>query len=130
VIDYNREDFTKNETKYDCILDIAGNRHLREYRRALKPGGVCTIIGFTRLGLLFEHMIRGPISSRFSRRKVTLMGTAQPNKEDLLEIKTLIEAGKVRPVIEKRFPMSEAAAAVRHVDEGHAGGKVVIVMGS
>jgi NADPH:quinone reductase-like Zn-dependent oxidoreductase len=126
VIDYTREDFTRAGQRYDLIYDAVGNRSVSDYRRALQTGGRCVIAGFTSLPRLFEHMILGPWTSRNSDKKVDMMGVSNANKEDLLLIKELLETGKVVPFIDRRYPLSETAEAIRYLETLHARGKVII----
>jgi NADPH:quinone reductase-like Zn-dependent oxidoreductase len=126
VIDYTREDFTQNGQQYDLIYCAVGNRSIADYQRALKPQGVCVIAGFTTLRLLFEHMILGPRRSKAGGQQVGLMPTMKPNKQDLAFMKELLEAGKVKPVIDRRYPLAEVPEALRYLEAGHARGKVVI----
>lgn len=128
VVDYTREDFTRNGQTYDLIYDAIGNRSVSDYRRALTPKGKCVIAGFTSLPRLFEHMIMGPWMSRRGDKKVGLMGVSNANKEDLLAIKELLETGKVVPVIDRRYPLRETAAAIRYLETMHARGKVIILV--
>ena len=128
MIDYTKEDFTKNGQQYDLIYDAIGNRSVFAYRRALKPEGKCVIAGFTSLPRLFEHMVVAPLVSRFGSKQVGMMGIAKTNKEDLLVIKELLETGKVVPVIDKTYPLSETAEAVRYLETLHARGKVIITI--
>ena len=128
VIDYTREDFTNNGQQYDLIYCAVGNRSITDYKRALKPQGVCVIAGFTNLRLLFEHMILGPRRSKAGGKQVGLMPTMKPNKKDLVFMKELLEAGKVVPVIDRCYPLSETAEAIRYLETGHARGKVVITV--
>lgn len=127
VIDYTREDFTQTGQQYDLIYCAVGNRSVADYKRALKPQGRCVIAGFTTLPRLFSHIIIGAWASR-SGKKIGLMGTAQPNKKDLLFIKELLESGSVKPVIDKRYPLSETADAIRYLETGRARGKVIIAV--
>ncbi|MDQ3398447.1 MAG: NAD(P)-dependent alcohol dehydrogenase [Deinococcota bacterium] len=126
VVDYTREDFTRNGQQYDLIYDAVGNRSVSAYKRALTPQGICVIAGFTTLPRLFEHMLLGPLMSKSGGKRVGSMGVANVNKQDLLFIKELLETGKVVPVIDRRYPLSETAEAIRYLEEGHARGKVVI----
>jgi NADPH:quinone reductase-like Zn-dependent oxidoreductase len=126
VIDYTREDFTKNGQQYDLIYCAVGNRTITDYKRALKPQGVCVIAGFTNLRLLFEHMLLGPRRSKAGGQRVGLMETMKTNQKDLLIMKDLLEVGKVKPVIDKRYPLSETAEAIRYLETNHARGKVAI----
>ena len=128
VIDYTQEDFTQNGRRYDLVIDAVGNRSVSDLKRALSPGGRCVIIGFTSLGLLFQAAFLGPWMSLVGSKKIGLMGTVKPNSEDLEFIKELIEAGKVVPVIDRRYPLSEVAEAIRYVEMGHVRGKVVVTM--
>ena len=128
VIDYTREDFTQNGQQYDLIYCAVGNRSISDYQRALKPQGVCVIAGFTSLRRLFEHMILGPRKSKAGGQQVGLMPTMKPNKQDLVFVKELLEAGKVIPVIDRHYPLSETAEAIRYLETGHARGKVSITV--
>src|SRR5918911_1877795 len=109
VIDYTREDFTTSGQQYDLIYCAVGNRSISDYKRALKPQGICVIAGFTNLRLLFEHMILGPRRSKAGGKRVGLMETMKSNKKDLVFMKELLEAGKVKPVIDRRYPLREVA---------------------
>ena len=126
VIDYTQEDFTTTGQQYDLILDAVGNRSVTDLKRATSPGGQCVIVGFTTLPRMFEHMVLGPLRSRSGSKKIGMMGTAKANKADLLFIKDLLEKGSVVPVIDKQYPLSETAEAIRYLEQGHARGKVVI----
>jgi len=128
VIDYTKEDFTRNEQKYDFVLDTVGNRSVADYKRALNKKGNCVIVGFTTVGRLFQHMLLGPLRSSAGGKRVGLMGTAQVNKKDLTILKELLESGKIKPVIDRKYPLSEAAEAIRYLEEGHARGKVIITV--
>ena len=126
MVDYTREDFTRNGRQYDLIYDTIGNRSVSDYRRALRPNGICVIAGFTSMLRLFEHMILGPMTSRNSDRKVGMMGVANPNKEDLLCIQELLATRKVVPVIDRCYPLQETAEAIRYLETLRARGKVII----
>lgn len=128
VIDYTREDFTRNGQQYDLIYDAIGNRSAFAYRRALRPQGVCVIAGFTSLARLFEQFILGKLISRTGTKKVVFMGISKAVKQDLVFLKDLLESGKVVPVIDRRYPLSETAEAIRYLEAGHARGKVIITV--
>jgi NADPH:quinone reductase-like Zn-dependent oxidoreductase len=128
VIDYTQEDFSKNGQRYDLIFDAVGNRAVSAYKRALSPNGICAVAGFTTLAHLFQVLVLGLWVSRTGSKKIGLMETAHPNKKDLHCIKELLESGKVVPVIDRTYPLSEVPAAIRYLEEGHAKGKVVITM--
>jgi NADPH:quinone reductase-like Zn-dependent oxidoreductase len=128
VIDYTQEDFTKNGQRYDLIFDAVGNRSVSDFKRALSPNGMCAVAGFTTLPHLFQVLVLGSWVSRTGRKKIGQMETAKPNKKDLLFIKELLEAGKVVPVIDRRYTLREVPEAIRYLEAGHAKGKVVITV--
>ena len=128
VIDYTKEDFTRNGQQYDLIYCTIGNRSANDYSRALTPNGICSIAGFTTLLRLFEHIIVGAWISKTSDKKLGLMGTAQTRKDDLLIIRDLLESGKVIPVIDRCYPLSETAEAIRYLETSRARGKVIITV--
>ena len=128
VVDYTSEDFTRSGLRYDLIYDTIGNRSVSDYQRALEPHGKCVIAGFTSLPRLFEHMVLGPWKSRGKDKKVGMMGISNANKADLLVIKELLETGKVVPVIDRRYPLSQAAEAIRYLETLHARGKVIVTV--
>ncbi len=126
VIDYTQEDFTNTGEKYDLIIDNVANRSVAELKRALSPNGLCVIIGFSSLSRMFQHMFLGPLVSMIGNKKIGGLGTAKPNKKDLVFLKELLESGKIKPVIDRRYTLSEVPEAIRYVEEGHTRGKVVI----
>ena len=131
VIDYTREDFTKSGQRYDLILDNVGNHSLSALRGVLNPKGIGVIAGAPKNPSRFvlTHMVAAPVLSRFvSQRFLTFI--AKMNKEDLTIICELMAAGKVKPVIDKHYRLSEAAEALGYLEKGHARGKVVIDLGS
>ena len=121
VIDYTQTDFTKTGQRYDLIFDTVGNRSVADLKRALTPNGICSVAGFTTLARLFQVMLLGG-------KQVGLMETAKTNKTDLLILKELLEAGKVVPVIDRRYPLAQTADAIRYLETGRARGKVVITI--
>jgi len=125
VIDYTQEDFTKNGQHYDLILDVVVHRWIFDYKRALSPKGICVMVGGS-MTRVFLNILLGKLMT--GSKKIGL-GMWKPNKkEDLDFLKELFEAGKVVPVIDRRYPLSEVAAAFRYLEEGHAQGKVVITV--
>jgi NADPH:quinone reductase-like Zn-dependent oxidoreductase len=127
VIDYTQEDFTKSGQRYDLILDVVAYRSIFAYKRALSPKGVCVFVGGSTAAI-FQALFLAPLISMTGSKK---MGTVmwKPNKkEDLAFLEELFEAGKVVPVIDKRYPLSEVPEALRYLEEGHALGKVVITV--
>jgi NADPH:quinone reductase-like Zn-dependent oxidoreductase len=124
VIDYTQEDFTRSGKRYDLILDNVGNRAFSDYRRALAPGG--THLPNTGHGGM-QYVIKAYVLSALMRQHASPW-LSVPNSEDLIYIKELIEAGKVKPVIDRTYPISETREAFRYLVEEHARGKVVILM--
>jgi 2-desacetyl-2-hydroxyethyl bacteriochlorophyllide A dehydrogenase len=127
VIDYTQEDFTKNGQHYDLILAANGYHSLSDYQRALSPQGIYVTTGGS-MAQIFQAMLLGPWKSMTGSQKFGAI-TSKPNRKDLVAVKELLEAGKVRPVIDRRYPLSETAEAFRYLEEGHARGKVVITVG-
>lgn len=130
VIDYVRDDFTKMAQRYDVILDMAGNRSLSMLRRALTPEGTLVIIGGEEGGRWLggtDRQIRALLLSPFVRQRLRTF-VAKESGEDLLVLKGLIESGNVTPVIDRTYELSEAADAIRYLDEGHARGKLVLTV--
>ncbi len=130
VIDYTQEDFTRNGQRYDLILAANARHSVFDYRRALSDEGICVKAGGkpTLRGAL-EDLLVGPFLSMSGRKKVFSFMT-KGNKTDLVFLRELLEAGKVVPVIDRRYPLSDTAEALRYLEEGHARGKVVITVGS
>jgi len=130
VVDYTREDFTRDGRSYDLICDVAGNRSVSDYKRALKGGGTCLIVGFSGnplLGLV-KFWILGRLGSMTGNKTVKIMGIAKINAEDLGLMAGLLSTGKVKPVIEARYPLEETAKALQYIGGKHTRGKVVITV--
>jgi NADPH:quinone reductase-like Zn-dependent oxidoreductase len=125
VIDYTQEDFTRNGQQYDLIFAINGYHPISAYRRALTPQGIYLAAGGS-LTQVFQSLLLGPLFSKTGGQKMGFMGIEKTNQKDLVLIKELLEAGKVVPVIDRRFPLSETGEALRYLGEGHAKGKIVI----
>jgi NADPH:quinone reductase-like Zn-dependent oxidoreductase len=121
VIDYTQEDFTAGERRYDLILDNVENRSLAERRRVLTPTG--TLILNCGTGPMIKPLLQGV----FIRQKVRRF-VAFPNDRDLAVLTELVESGKLVPVIGQTYPLAETAAALRHIETGHARGKVVVTL--
>jgi len=130
VIDYTKEDFTNTTQKYDLIIDNVANRSVADLKHALNPNGRCVIIGFSSMSRMFQHMFLGPLVSIIGNKKICGLGAAKLNKKDLDFLRELLETGKIKPVIIKRFPLSEVPDAIRYLEAGHARGKVVINISS
>ncbi|MBI3914011.1 MAG: NAD(P)-dependent alcohol dehydrogenase [Chloroflexi bacterium] len=127
VIDYTREDFTRNGQCYDLIIDNVGNHSISDYVRALSPKGICVIIGFTSLFLLLQHLVLRRLISKIGSKKINMMLAHITNK-DLVVLKELMEAGKVVPVIDRCYPLGEVSEAYRHLQTRHAQGKIVVTL--
>jgi NADPH:quinone reductase-like Zn-dependent oxidoreductase len=123
VIDYTQEDFTKNGKQYDLILDVVAYRSVFAYRRALRPNGRYFMVGGS-VATIFQILLLGS----WMRSKKTRVLAVYPNPKDLVVITELCEAGKVVPIIDRRYPLREVALALRYLGEGHAKGKVVITV--
>ena len=127
VVDYTKEDFTRQGKQYDLIFDCVGNRTASAFARALKPDGICSVAGFTTMPhMLTQTVLMGALISLFSSKKIGSMGTAKTNKPDLLVLYDMLASGQVVPVIDRCYPFSETAEAIRYLEQGHARGKVVI----
>jgi NADPH:quinone reductase-like Zn-dependent oxidoreductase len=125
VIDYNQDDFTKNGKSYDLILDVKTDRSVFDYWRALSPNGKYVTVG-GRSARIIQLVLVGSLISMTGSKKLTLI-KHKPNK-DLNIINELFEAGKIKPVLDKCFPLSETAEAFQYFGEGHFNGKVVITV--
>jgi NADPH:quinone reductase-like Zn-dependent oxidoreductase len=125
VIDYTREDFTRSGRRYDLIAAVNGNHSLFDYRRALNPDGTCVVLGGA-IAQAIPAIVLGPLLSRLGRRKVMMMMT-RPNQADLRLLKELLEAGRITPIIDRRYPLADVPEAIRYLLGGHARGKVVII---
>jgi NADPH:quinone reductase-like Zn-dependent oxidoreductase len=130
VIDYNSQDFADGERRYDVIIDVGGNSRLSRLRRALTPKGTVIIAGGETDGRWLggaDRQVRAQVLSLFVSHK---LGTfvSKETAEDLMVLRQLIEAGDVKPVIDRTYPLSDVAAAIRHLVDGRARGKIVIMI--
>jgi NADPH:quinone reductase-like Zn-dependent oxidoreductase len=130
IIDYTENDFTTSNQRYDLILDCVGNHSFSACRRVLNPNGRCVMIGAPHdasvMGLLAQMIKTVLLSALVSQKAV--MFIAKASQDDLTLLGELIANGKLEPVIDKSYSLSDAADAVRHVEEGHARGKVIITL--
>ncbi len=124
-IDYTKEDYTRNGKQYDRILDVIAHRSVGDYKRALKPGGTFAMIGGSMGGLLLQFIFIWPIRSRFSNKKLGLMGY-KPTRKDLEYLNQLFEEGKLIPVIDKSYSLQEVPDAFHYFSEGNIKGKIII----
>jgi len=127
VIDYTEEDFRQGGPRYDFILDNVGDRSMSATRRALTPSGTLLSNGGGHTGGKLSRVIRATVASMFARQQAKPTVKTQ-NRDDLVALKQLVEAGKVTPVIDGTYLLSETPAAIRHVAAGHARGTVVIAI--
>jgi NADPH:quinone reductase-like Zn-dependent oxidoreductase len=125
VLDYTREDFTKSGQRYDLIIAANGYRPILDYRRSLKPNGIYVVLGGA-MAQMFQQLLFGPFLSLGNRKMRGLFTNI--NQKDLGFLRELLETGKVVPVIDRSYPLSEAADGIRYLIGGHASGKVVITM--
>ncbi len=127
VIDRARADFTRLDRRWDLILDCWASRPLREVRRALVPGGAYVAVGgpVGSVAAILASALGAAILSRWTGRRFVQF-VARPNPADLETLRELLESGKLNPFVDRTYPLAEAAAAVRHLGEGHARGKVVL----
>jgi len=126
VSDYTRENFAESGQRYDLILECVGNLSLSSCRRVLNPKGICAIVGAPKkVGIFLVRAITAPVLSWFGSQKfVGFM--AKITNADLTMMGELIAAGKLTPVIDRRYRLSEVPEAIRYLEEGHARGKVVV----
>jgi NADPH:quinone reductase-like Zn-dependent oxidoreductase len=127
VVDYTQQDFTKTGERYDMILDCIGNHSLSAYQRILNPNGILVsaggVSGKWKFGLL--RGLRAQAMSKLGSRKFLGM-LARTNHEDLAVLGELVATGRITPVIDRRYGLSEVPEAVRYLEEGHARGKIII----
>jgi len=126
VIDYMLQDFADSGESYDYMLDVSGTRSIGTIRRTLNERGTYVMIG-GRMPRIFEAMLLGPLANRFGSKRIAVL-LHKPNRADQDLLAALCEAGNMRPVIDRQYPLSETAEAIRYVGEGHAKGKVIIRM--
>ena len=130
VIDYTREDFTQSDRRYDLMFDVAGSRSWSECRRVLNPQATLVVVGAPKGGRLMGplgHIVRLLLAGLRSSQKVVWF-VAKFNKADMVILRDLLETGKVTPVIDRRYELSEIADTFRYLGEGHASGKIIIAV--
>jgi NADPH:quinone reductase-like Zn-dependent oxidoreductase len=129
VIDYTTEDFAQTGRRYDVMLDLVGTRSLSDCRRALTPRGTYVVVGVRDMGrwLGLGRQIKALSLSPFVRQRMRVF-VVRHNRDDLVVLKQLVEAGKVAPVIDRRFALSDVPDALQYQGEGHARGKIVIAV--
>ncbi|MBM7620081.1 NADPH:quinone reductase-like Zn-dependent oxidoreductase [Bacillus tianshenii] len=126
IIDYTKEDFSQNEERYDLILGVNGSNSISAYMRALKSNGNFVHVGGSE-SQYFQSLFLGPFITMTDSKKIRNL-LQRANQKDLNNVKELLETGKIKPIIDKRFKLSEVAEAFKYFQEGHAQGKVVITV--
>lgn len=126
VIDYTKEDFNQKKKSYDLILDVVGTRSIYDYKRVLNPNGTYVMVGGS-LSLLMQLMCLGPLISKTEKKKMNIL-VHKPNKKDQDILKELFVAGKVVPVIDRRYKLNQVKEAIHYLGEGYAKGKVIVSM--
>jgi len=127
IIDYTQEDFTRNRQSYDLVFAVNGYHSLSAYKRALNPQGIYVCAGGT-MPQIFQAMFLGSLMSRSGGKKMSMMGMAKVNQEDLVYLGDLLKTGKIVPIIDWHYPLNEIVEAFRYVEDTHAQGKVVITV--
>jgi NADPH:quinone reductase-like Zn-dependent oxidoreductase len=127
VIDYTKEDYTKSGNRYDLVLDVAAHHSVFDHKRALSPDGNFVIVGGSRSSI-FQTVLLGPLITMTEEKKMGLNPWITDKKEDIDFLIELFEVDKVKPVIDRRYPLSEVPEAYRYLEEGHAKGKLVVTM--
>ena len=130
VVDYTQEDFTRSDERYDLMLDVAGSRSWSECRRVLNPQATLVIVGGPKTNRLLgplSHLVKVRLAALRSSQKVVFF-IAKFNKPDMVVLQELLESGKVRSVIDRRYELNEVADAFRYIEEGHAEGKIVLTV--
>lgn len=130
IIDYTEEDFTRSSQRYDLMLDVAGSRSWSESRRVLNPQATLVMVGAPKGNALLgplSHMVKVRLAALRSRQKAVFF-IAKTNRADMMVLRELLEAGKITPIIDRCYELSEIADAFRYMGEGHAQGKIVLTM--
>jgi len=126
LIDYTKQDFRQSSQRYDLILGVNAHHSVFDYRRTLRPDGIYVAVGGA-VPRIFQAMLLAPLLSRIGSKK-TCFFIANINQKDLIFLKELMEAGKLVPVIDRSYPLSQAADAIRYLEKGHAQGKIVLTV--
>ena len=130
VVDYTREDFTRTGRRYDLLLDVAGSRPWSACQRVLEPRATLVLVGAPKGSRLLGplgHIAKVSLASLRAGQKVVFF-ISESTREDLTALRELLEAGTVTPVVERTYPLREAAHAFRYLGEGHARGKLVVTV--
>jgi NADPH:quinone reductase-like Zn-dependent oxidoreductase len=130
VVDYTREDFTRSDRRYDLLLDVAGSRSWSELRRVLTPQATVVIVGAQKRKVLgpIGHIVRLRAASLLRGSQKAVFFIAKTNRADMEILRELLESGKVKPVVDRRYDLADTADAFRYLGEGHAQGKIVVTL--
>lgn len=130
VIDYTKEDFTRSATRYDLLLDVAGSRSWKEYRRVLKPDATLVLVGAPKSNLILgplTHIIKMRLAAIRASQTVVFF-VANFNPEDFNALKEMFERGQIRTVVDRVYPLCEISEAMRYLGAGHAKGKIIVTL--
>ncbi len=130
VIDYTKEDFTRNNERFDLLFDIAGSRSWREYKRILTPNAMVVLVGGPKSNRIIgplAHIIRMRVAALRASQKMVFF-VAKFNPEDFMALKEMFERGQIQTVVDRVYPLCEISEAMRYLGEGHARGKVIVTM--
>ena len=130
VVDYTREDFTRSDRRYDLLLDVAGSKSWSQLRRVLTPEATVVIVGAQKRRVLgpIGHIVRLRVSSLLRGSQKAVFFIAKTNRADMEILRELLETGKVKPVVDRKFELADTADAFRYLGEGHARGKIVVTV--
>jgi NADPH:quinone reductase-like Zn-dependent oxidoreductase len=126
VIDYTKQDLTTQTETYDVILDNVGNHSISQWKRLLAPQGTCVIVGFSSMAGLVQGMLAGRSKPKTGVQQIKLLSDVEINKRDLETLKQLLQEGKIKPVIDRCYPLNQVPQALKYVESKHARAKVVI----
>ncbi len=130
VIDYTREDFTRSDRRYDLLLDVAGSKPWSQLRRVLTPDAIVVIVGAQKRRVFgpIGHIVRLRLSSLLRGSQKAVFFIARTNRADMEILRELLETGKVRPVVDRKYELADTADAFRYLGEGHARGKIIVTV--
>jgi NADPH:quinone reductase-like Zn-dependent oxidoreductase len=130
VVDYTREDFTRSDRRYDLLLDVAGSKSWSQLRRVLTPAATVVIVGAQKRRVLgpIGHIVRLRVSSLLRGSQKAVFYIAKTNRADMEILRELLETGKVKPVVDRKYELADTADAFRYLGEGHARGKIVVTV--
>ena len=130
VIDYTREDFTRSDRRYDLLLDVAGSKSWSQLRRVLTPDAIVVIVGAQKRRVFgpIGHIVRLRVTSLLRGSQKAVFFIARTNRADMEILRELLETGKVKPVVDRKYELADTADAFRYLGEGHARGKIIVTV--